>query len=311
MSASAVSDTVSAIDLGTNTVLMVTGRRGGDGDLEILDDAYAVARLGEGVDAEKRIQPQAMERVCDCLQSYRERADALGATRIRACGTSALRDAANGAEFAATVEEVTGIEVVSLSGEEEARLTFAGAGFGMSLPPRYAVLDIGGGSTEFAIGDGHSALSSKSVDVGAVRVTERFFTQLPPHPDQVAAAADAARRTLAEIPPPPPPGVDVLGVGGTIATLGAVAANLAPGIDAHELDGRILTAADVSAICARLLSSSLEQIRAIPEIEAPRADIITGGALVLRSFLDLLNLPGITVSTRGIRYGILQRMLAD
>ena len=301
---------VSAIDLGTNTILMVSGRRHADGAVEILDDAHAIARLGEGVDADKRVQPQAVARVCECLRSYRARAEALGSTQICAYGTSALRDAGNAAQFTATVKETTGIDVVTLSGEDEARLTFAGAGFGMDLPPRYAVLDIGGGSTEFAIGDGPEALSSRSVDVGAVRVTERFFTQLPPRQDQVAAAAATARQTLAAIPPPPP-GIAVLGVGGTITTLAAVAADLAPASDAHQLDGRDLRAGEVDGMCARLLTCPLEQIKAIPQVEDLRADVITAGALVLRSFFELFGLPGVTVSTRGIRYGLLLRMLAD
>ena len=300
---------VSAIDLGTNTILMVSGRRGPGDAVEIVDDAHTIARLGEGVDADKRIQPQAVARVCDCLQTYRARAEALGSTRICAYGTSALRDAGNGAQFAATVKETAGIDVVTLSGDDEARLTFAGAGFGMDLPRRYAVLDIGGGSTEFAVGDGPEALSSRSVDVGAVRITERFFRRLPPSPDEVAAAAATARQTLAAIAPPPP-GVDVLGVGGTITTLGAVAADLAPGSNPHDLDGRHLQAGEVDGMCARLLACSLEQIKAIPQVEDLRADVITGGALVLRSFLELFGLPGVTVSTRGIRYGLLLRMLA-
>ncbi|MDA0337829.1 MAG: hypothetical protein O2782_21895, partial [bacterium] len=143
----AVMDSIqSAIDLGTNTILMVTGHTRADGTVEILDDAHEIARLGKGVDATRHILPETIQRVCGMLATYRQRAEQLGAVRVLAFGTSALRDAANKSAFIDAAASEAGVTLVELSGNDEARYTFAGAAFGLQLPDaRYAVLDIGGG----------------------------------------------------------------------------------------------------------------------------------------------------------------------
>ncbi len=300
-----------AVDLGTNTILMVAGRRRSPrpGDLEILDDAHAIARLGQGVDAERRIQPEAIDRVCDCLLRYRDRAAGLGATWIRAYGTSALRDASNKRELIAAVVERTGVELVELSGEEEARLTFTGAAFGLDLPERYGVVDIGGGSTELALGKGDGTVEqSISVDVGAVRVSERLFPSLPPSPGQVWKAQEMIAGVMANLFDVPS-GIPVVGVAGTVTTLGALDRRIER-FDSAELDGQVLARPRVVELSDMLLGLNLEQIRALPQVSDQRADIITAGSLILRRFLEQFGLPSVTVSTKGIRYGLLQQMLA-
>ena len=299
----------SAIDLGTNTILMVTGRIGPQGRVRILDDAHAIARLGQGVDAERRIRSDSVDRVCGFLAEYRRRAESHGSRRIRAFGTSALRDAVNRADFIDEVARRTGIELTELSGELEARYTFSGAGFGLELPQRYAVLDIGGGSTELAVGSAASGVErSQSIDVGAVRITERCFPSLPPGP---AARADAGVLIGAILD-------DLLdlagaralvGVAGTITTLGAMDAG-APRFDAAGLDGHFLSAEAVGRLSDRLLEMSYGQIKALPQVSEARADIIGAGSLILRLCLERLRSPGVTVSTRGIRYGLLMEMLS-
>ena len=300
-----------AVDLGTNTILMVVGRRRSSrpDDIEILDDAHAIARLGQGVDAERRIQPEAIDRVCDCLLRYRERAAGAGATWIRAYGTSALRDAANKREFTAAVAVRTGVELVELSGAEEARLTFTGAAFGLDLPERYGVVDIGGGSTELALGKRDRTVEqSVSVDVGAVRVSERFFPSLPPSRQQVARAKEMIAGVMAglfEVPSRIP----VVGVAGTVTTLGALDRGTER-FDSAELDGHLLTRSRVAGLSDMLLGLGLDEIRAFPQVSDQRADIISAGSLILRRFLEQSGLPAVTVSTKGIRYGLLQQMLA-
>ncbi len=300
----------SAIDLGTNTILMVTGRRRDDGSVEILDDAHAIARLGKGVDAAGMIHPDTMDRVCGFLLSYRERARTLGADTVRAFGTSALRDAANKSEFIGLVSEKTGIPLVELSGEEEARLTFDGAAFGLELPQRYTVVDIGGGSTELASGGRVGLEESLSVDIGSVRVTERHFQVLPPGERAVREAAAMIREGFLQLFELPPGCDTVVGVAGTVTTLGAIDREIER-FDAEELNGHFLDRRRVEEITSQLLSLSLEQVRAIPQVSDQRADIITAGALILRSFLELRSCPGLIVSTRGIRYGLLSEMLAE
>lgn len=290
---------------------MVVGRRRSPrpDDIEILDDVHAIARLGQGVDAERHIQPEAIDRVCDCLLRYRERAAGVRATWIKAYGTSALRDAANKMEFIAAVAARTGVELVELSGAEEARLTFTGAAFGLDLPERYGVVDIGGGSTELALGPRDGMVEqSISVDVGAVRVSERFFPSLPPSPRQVALAKEMIAGVMAglfEVSPRIP----VVGVAGTVTTLGALDRGTER-FDSAELDGHVLTRSRVAELSDLLLGSSLDEIRAFPQVTAQRADIITAGSLILRRFLEQSGLPAVTVSTKGIRYGLLQQMLA-
>ncbi|MBT4498693.1 MAG: hypothetical protein HOC74_13280 [Gemmatimonadetes bacterium] len=297
----------SVIDLGTNTVLMVTGRRRTDGSVEVLDDAHAIARLGQGVDAGRRILPEAMERVCGFIEGYRDRAHALGAASIRAYGTSALRDAVNKEEFIAHVRSRVGIELRELPGSEEARLTFIGAAFGLSLPPRYGVIDIGGGSTELALGAGSEVEKSASVDMGAVRLTERHFPHLPPTPDQLKAAGEAIENSLDQFFPFPSD-VSLVGVAGTVTTLGAIDKGIER-FDADALNGHFLKISRIAALTSRLLSLPHGEIRSIPQIGEQRADIISAGALILLLALQKWKCPGLYVSTRGIRYGLLMREL--
>lgn len=305
----------SAIDLGTNTVLMVTGRRRGPGatpaDVEILDDAHAIARLGKGVDAGRRILPETVDRACALLLEYRRRAERSGSGRLRAFGTSALRDAANKERFISAVAERAGVDLTELSGQEEAALTFTGAAFGLHLPDRYAVLDLGGGSTEVAIGDRRARVeASTSVNVGAVRVTERFFPGdgRPPTAAQRRQAEAMIAAALDDLPPLPL-GIAIVGVAGTVTTLGALDKGLST-FDAESLNGYVLTTDAVARLCDRLLALTLEQIRALPPVSEQRADIIAAGALILRTYLERFGVSRLLVSTRGIRYGLLLEMLA-
>jgi len=295
--------TRAVIDLGTNTVLMVTGRRRLDSSVEVLDDAHAIARLGQGVDARRRILPQTMERVCRLLHRYKERAWSFGAEQITVYGTSALRDSVNKEEFIDRVREEVGLELREVSGEEEARLTFVGAGFGIDLPPRYGVIDIGGGSTELAVGTTGKIEQSQSVDVGAVRLTERHLPHLPPTPEQQEAARESIRQALGRFFPYPQ-GVPLVGVAGTVTTLGAMDMGIER-FDAEALNGHFLDVSRVEELSAYLLSLAYEEIRAIPQVNEQRADIISAGSLILRHALQQCQCPGVIVSTRGIRYGLL------
>lgn len=305
---SSVGPVRAVIDLGTNTALMVTGQRRADGSIAVLDDAHAVARLGKGVDAQRRISEETMDRVCRLLAEYRARALSLGAQQVRVYGTSALRDAANKADFTDKVRREAEMELVEVSGAEEAALTFCGAAFGLQLPARYAVIDVGGGSTELAVGTGNQVERSVSVDVGAVRVTERYFPHLPPDPGQVERAVAMIRGALAGLFPCPAE-LPLVGVAGTVTTLGALDLGVAR-FDAQELNGSFLRAERVEEWSARLLAMPVEHIRRLPQVHEQRADIIGAGSLILRLALAQLGVPGLTISTRGIRYGILMRELA-
>ena len=291
------------IDIGTNTVLMVVGRWLDDGSIEILDDAHAIARLGRGVDAQRRLAPESMHRVCDILLKYRERATALGAESISAHGTSAVRDAVNKEELIQMARQRTGIELTEVPGAEEARLTWLGAGFGLALPDSFAVLDIGGGSTELALGNSGRLTQSASVDVGAVRVTERFFSTLPPSPEEQRSASVMIDRKLDDLCAYPD-GLELVGVAGTVTTLAAIDKEV-DDYQSDELNGHYLSRDRVGAIAERLLPLDLAAICDIPQVHPQRADILCAGTLILRQALHRFDRPGLTVSTRGIRYGLL------
>ena len=299
---------LAAIDVGTNTVLMVVGHCGTDGAIEILDDAHAIARMGRGVDKDGRIQDDRIDRVCQIVEGYHERAKAFGIERICAFGTSALRDATNKEAIISAVAERADVELVELSGADEAGLTFRGAAFSLELPSRFAVLDIGGGSTELAIGTESGGVEeSNSVDVGAVRVTERFFGLLPPGRAEQEAAATMITEQLKRLPQ-----VDtdapLVGVAGTVTTLGAIDTQAAS-FDDDAINGHQLSIEAISDISADLLQMDYAQIRAISQINEQRADIITAGALILKQFLLHRGYAQLTVSTRGIRYGLLLDMI--
>jgi exopolyphosphatase/guanosine-5'-triphosphate,3'-diphosphate pyrophosphatase len=298
-----------AIDLGTNTILMVTGRRLRDGSMEVLDDAHEIARLGKGVDEARQISADAMDRVCRLLCQYRQRAEELGATRVRAFGTSALRDAANKTDLIRAAADQAGIQLVELSGTDEARQTFSGAIFGLNLQSsRYAVIDIGGGSTELALGKRGDVEQFQSVDVGAVRVTERFFPDLPPTAEQQRQAVLMIRQTLDELFEFPTD-LQLVGVAGTVTTLAAIASGVER-FDMRELDGYELSLAAVRELTQQLVQMSPAEISALPQVNDQRADIIGAGSLILRTFLQSHSLTSVTVSTRGIRYGLLSDMLS-
>ena len=306
--------TFSTIDLGTNTILMVTVKVDTDGAITVLDDRQEVARLGKGVDASMNIQPDAFDRVADFLQYYRTTARSLGSERIVAFGTSALRDARNQNEFVAAMKERTGIAFQIISGEEEAELTYEGALFGLGLKQdRIAVLDIGGGSTELALGE----LTTKeerhltqhiSVDIGAVRITERYFQQQPPTQQALSEARMFAREQLSEMFSLPPETV-AAGVAGTVTTLGAVSYGLQNG-GAEELNGKTLSGDAIAQLTRKLSGMTLSEIISVPQIPTGRADVILGGSIILDEFMKHFGLEEIVVSTRGVRYGMMLKEAA-
>ncbi|MDH7571105.1 MAG: Ppx/GppA phosphatase family protein [Armatimonadota bacterium] len=299
-----------AIDIGTNSVLLVVGERLGNEEPRILHERAEITRLGEGVDAERQLRGAAMERTAAVVARFADEARALGASLIRAVGTSALRDANNAEEFALLLRRCAGLSLEVVHGDEEARLAYAAVrgDASLGLPTgALVVVDIGGGSVEFVFGYEEELRFRRSLDCGAVRVTERFFHADPPTPQQLAAAAAWLNEALAALPDPPnaPAG----GIGGTCVNLAAVRLAL-PQLDPARVHGQYLHVAEVERQIALFASMPTERRRGIPGLEPKRADVILAGALVLRRVLSRLRAPGITVSARGLRYGVLYELLA-
>ncbi len=296
-----------AIDLGTNTALMVIGRRRGN-RLEILADLHAVVRLGQGVDAHGLLASEAMDRASLQIRTYAQKARELGAQRVCAWGTSALRDAANRELLIERVARESQIELRPLSGEDEAVLTFLGAGGSLAQPIPYGVIDIGGGSTEVALGTPEHMQFSQSYDVGSVRLSERYFNSLPPNKGAVEQANHHAAEAFKNLPVISPQ-MPLLGVAGTAMVLAALDAKKNR-FDDPDLDGYYLSADRIEGLCQDVLDQDYAELCTQPAIGTARANIIGAGALILRACVRQTGCPGISVSLRGLRYGLLEQMFS-
>jgi len=281
---------VAAIDLGTNTTRLLVADVV-DGDVREVHRETRITRLGEGVDARKRLLPVAIARVRNALSDYRRTLERLDAERALLVATSAVRDAENGEAFLGEIEWSYGFATQLVSGDDEAELTRRG----VQPPPGALVLDIGGGSTELLVDDFHVSL-----DMGSVRFTERFVRSDPPTRDEIDACARAVRSMLTELDIAPQ---QAIGVAGTVTTIAA----LDLGLDAYDrerVDGHRLSLQGVRAQLDRLAALPLAERREVPALEPERAPVIVAGAVILTETLAHFGLDAIDVSERDILDGI-------
>ena len=286
---------VAAIDQGTNTTRLLVADIE-DGEVEEVSKRLEITRLGEGVDTRRRLLPLPITRVRNVLTRYRREAEELGAERILLVATSAVRDAENGEAFLGEIEWSYGFVTRLLSGDEEAELTFRGAADGRL--GSVLVVDPGGGSTEFVVGEGGQIRSRRSVDVGSVRLTERFVRSDPPSAEELEAAAEYVRSAL----PPRPDAELTIGVAGTITTLAALALGLEEpeGLGTH---GHRLTLDAVREQREWLASLPLDERRRLPGLHPERAPVIVAGAVLVEQILERFGLAAIEVSERDILHG--------
>lgn len=296
--------TIASIDIGTNTVLLLVGRLRPDQTIDVLYDATRTPRLGRGVDASRHLAPASIGRVLDVLKEFRAVADRHRPDRTIVTATSAVRDAANRQDFISIVKETTGFEVRVLSGNEEAAWTYAGTVSGAAHPGPALVIDIGGGSTELSTGTGSRPVFHASIDIGAVRLTERFMPSTPPRPAELAAATSEIVARLATIPADTFAGGTAYAVAGTPTTLAAHLAGLTH-FDRAAVDGFILTRSAVEGVLGRLSGLTPPEIRALGSYFEGREDVITAGTLILSEVMRHCALDSVTVSVRGLRYGAL------
>jgi len=298
---------VAAIDCGTNSIRLLIAETAADGRLVDVDRRMEIVRLGQGVDATGALAPEALERTFAVARSYAAAIAAAGADRLRVVATSATRDASNTDEFTKGMTEILGVVPEVVPGDVEATLSFAGATAGMSaagISAPYLVVDIGGGSTEFVLGDTAPA-ASRSVDIGCVRMTERHLHDDPPTPRQIDAATaeiDAAI-TVASGVVPLSEARSVIGVAGTVTTLTAIALGLAT-YDPDRVHRARLTATRIHRVAADLLHADHAQRAAIGPLHPGRVDVIGAGALVLDRVLVALGGPDLIASEHDILDGI-------
>jgi exopolyphosphatase / guanosine-5'-triphosphate,3'-diphosphate pyrophosphatase len=297
---------LASLDIGTNTILMLIADIQRDGSLEIVRDEHFIGRLGKGVDEHGIIQKETFQRVQDILFQLINIAGSLDVKHMTACGTSALRDATNRQEFIEYIKEKLALDIQILTGKEEAELTYLGA-VSDYLPSadteNYAVLDIGGGSTEIVVGSGALVTLCASVDIGSVRLTERILKINPPSSIALENAATLVRTHLQNIYPLLPT-TKMIGVAGTVTTLAAIDLRI-PVFDRNLVNRHILTIEAIDKIFQELKPLTLDQLRRYPQIHPSRADILLAGIIILREALRKVRLSKITVSDRGLRYGIM------
>ena len=298
---------VAAVDCGTNsTRLLVVGP-----SADVKAREMRITRLGEGVDATRMLRSEAMERTFGALREFRSIMDKAGVVRARLVATSAVRDAENGEAFLGPASQIVGARAELLSGGEEGRLSYAGATAG--LPggeggDRVVVVDIGGGSTEIVTA-AHDEIVSVSLDIGCVRLTERFLRGDPPGAAEVAEAVTAigaelsrATRVIPELDEAGPP-FRLVGLAGTVSTLASLELGLT---DYHRdvIHGAVLTRDAVERWCAVLGAERVGERALRPAIPEGREDVIFGGALVLREVMGRFGLRNCIVSESDILDGL-------
>jgi exopolyphosphatase / guanosine-5'-triphosphate,3'-diphosphate pyrophosphatase len=295
-----------SIDLGTNTCLLLIS----EWDpitrqvLKSVSDHSTVVRLGQGVDLNRELHPDAIQRTLNCLKSYSEKVKAAGVRpeSVICVATSQARDARNGSEFFARVKEEIGFSFQTISGAQEAEFTFLGGLLPGMNPAKHAVIDIGGGSTEFM-----NTAGGLSLDMGSVRMTERYLKSDPVTDAEFWAAQDAIDDLIGQAVSwrkKTPIETQLVAVAGTATTLAAWHAELRE-FDAARIDQVTLTRGDIHRMVEELKWRTVAERKQITGIEAGRADVLLAGALILWRAMELLDFKDVRVSSRGLRYGVL------
>jgi exopolyphosphatase / guanosine-5'-triphosphate,3'-diphosphate pyrophosphatase len=283
---------VAVIDIGTNTTRLLVAEREEDGDVVELERRTIITSLGKGVDATGRLSDEAMDRVSEAIASYREVIDRLGVEKVVAVATSAMRDSENGPAFRDHLRERFGIDARTISGDEEARLTFRGATAGRNDDRETVVIDIGGGSTEYVVGrPGEDPSFHTSTQMGSVRHTERFLHSDPPKPEELQELADDVRATVPKVR-----AEHAIAVAGTATSLAAIDG-------ADEVHGYRLSLAALERIAAMLAALPLEERRHVKGLHPDRAPTIVAGAVILTESIRTLGLDEAEVSERDLLHG--------
>jgi exopolyphosphatase/guanosine-5'-triphosphate,3'-diphosphate pyrophosphatase len=310
---------VAAVDCGTNSIRLLVADVPDQGAHTDLARRMEVVRLGQGVDATGRLAPEAIERTRRVLEEYAATARELGATAVRMVATSATRDAANRADFEDMVVATLGQKPDVVPGREEAELSFLGATASLDAaarahgnePPRppFLVVDIGGGSTEFVLGDAAGVRAARSVDIGCVRLTERHLHSDPPDADEIQRAEADIRAALALVLEDVPVGeaASLVGLAGSVTTVAALALRL-PEYDAVAIHGSRIPVGGVRSVTAGLLTATRERRAALPVMHPGRVDVIGAGSLILRVIMDAFALDEVVVSEHDILDGIALRL---
>jgi len=303
---------VGVVDLGTNSIRLLVASVGPSQDqgLEEFARDMVITRIGEGVDRTGRIDPEALARTVDVLERYCRRARALHAERIRVSATAAVREASNCDELEASVRTHAGSELEIITGEREAALSFLGATHGLDAPAPFLVLDVGGGSTEFAVGTEQQE-ASISTPMGSVRLTERLIRADPPSEEDLGATRKAVHGILDDVERSVPVRTarTLVAVAGTPTTIQAISLGL-PFYDPEAIHRSWLSVGEAERVLAELSTMTTDERSAIPVMAPGRADVIVAGATILVEVMLRFGFEGALVSETDILDGLALELLA-
>lgn len=293
---------VAALDFGSNTFLLLICEIEGGQIKKVLVDETEVVRLGQGVDINKRFHPEALRRAQECLGRYSKIIKSEKPEKVLAVATSAARDAQNKNEF---LDLVKGFEIPLkiIGGQEEALLTYNGSVFDQDKSRSYAVIDVGGGSTEI-VGKVEEGVRGWSVDVGSVRLTERLLPEHPLRPGDLENIRRVAQDEFKKVRDKIPEGreLEIIAVAGTPVALAQV--ELGIEFDEEQLHGFELTLQMITGWVEKLARLSVEERLKIKGMPAKRADVLVAGSSILEAALLALEKDKLKVSTKGVRYGV-------
>ncbi|MCL2378681.1 MAG: Ppx/GppA family phosphatase [Defluviitaleaceae bacterium] len=315
------------IDVGSNSIKLLVAEPAADGTIRTILEDSDIARLGEGLRETGMISPEAMARNSKVIARFAKKANESGADEMVCVGTMALRNAKNTNEFVNLVKKTCNVNLTVIPGEEEARLSYLAVLSGLPLPQfqegrneasdgsklersraKLAIFDTGGGSTEFIFGDGNTVNRRFSVDLGAIRITEKHFQSDPVSQADVNAAI-AEIDSIFEENAVTGQLDQLVGMGGTVTSMGAVKHKMAK-YNPDVIQGSKLTMADVEAQIAEYSSRSIEERKEITGLQPKRADVILAGACILKVIISRLGVDKLIISDRGLRHGLAFDMLA-
>jgi exopolyphosphatase/guanosine-5'-triphosphate,3'-diphosphate pyrophosphatase len=292
------------IDIGTNTILMTIAKGNRYSDFEVLDDMHSIARLGEDVDKTGLISQDAIKRAEIILKDYYELMKKRKVDKAIAVCTSSMRRAKNSREITQLFRKILNCEVIIISGEEEAELSFIGT---IETPEQSMVIDIGGGSTEIIIGENFQVNYRVSTELGAVRLTETFLKNNPPTRSEVETIVSHIHKHIRSLPFGNFTG-KVYSVAGTATSLAAIDLNL-KFYDFEKIHNYTLLRCRIKSITDKLLKMTAAEIEHNFNIPQKRADVLPAGALILYEILQSINIDRTIISCYGLRYGIVKRLL--
>jgi exopolyphosphatase / guanosine-5'-triphosphate,3'-diphosphate pyrophosphatase len=300
---------LAALDVGSNTVLMLVTEVDADGRPQRIADLSRITRLGRGVDAGGRLDPEAAEATLDAIVEFSARARALGAERIVGAATAALRDASDREDFTTRVKQRTGVTLEIIGGNTEAELSYLSTQKGLALDTgsKLLIVDIGGGSTELIQAQPGQALAVVSLQIGSVRLTERTVHHDPPQAREITGLRDAVANVLRQAGWQYRPD-SMVGIGGTVSTLCAIELGLTQ-YSPDSVHGHPMAKSAITRLIGVLGSLPLEQRKKLPGMEPGRADVLLAGAVILECIMDHFNCEQVIVSDQGVRWGLIWREL--